>query len=192
MFSDLGTTPIDIFFYAFAVLTVIFSLVVVLSKNPITSAFSLVAVFFFLAGTYVLLNAHFIAALQILVYAGAVMVLFVFVIMLLNADLRQLDIVKNKPLRAGIGVVCFILLSFLIKAITQGQIAQVSGGFTPEKIQEYGGNVQIISELMFSDYILPFEITSILLLVGIVGSVSLAKREGRKMQPSSLKFRGKK
>jgi len=79
------------FFYAFASIAVICSLFVILKKNPVASAFSLVLVFFAFAGIYALLDAHLIAALQIFVYAGAIMVLFVFVIMLLNADVPSFD-----------------------------------------------------------------------------------------------------
>src|SRR3954470_23179547 len=86
-----------LFFYIFAGLAIACSVLVVFKKNPVASAFSLVLVFFAFAGIYALLDAHLIAALQILVYAGAIMVLFIFVIMLLNADMPQMDI-KRSPL----------------------------------------------------------------------------------------------
>lgn len=170
-----------LFFYGFSLIALIFSFFVILGRNPISNAFSLVAVFFCLAADYVLLQAHFIAAIQILVYAGAVMVLFVFVIMLLNADTKNLDIVKGRGkvwgFRSGAAVLCVALATIFIWSITNSPMSDITTGqLSPEKIDQLGGNVQVISQLMFSDYILPFEITSILLLVGIVGSVALAKR----------------
>jgi NADH-quinone oxidoreductase subunit J len=137
----------------------------------------LVGVFFCVAANFVLLQAHFIAAIQILVYAGAIMVLFVFVIMLLNADTKNLDLGRNKFFQGGAAVLCAVLLFMFIYAIRHGSTSVTKGMLTQEKIEGFGGNVQVISELMFSDYILPFELTSFLLLVGIVGSVALAKRK---------------
>src|SRR3954465_11499633 len=86
------------FFYLFAGSAIACSLFVVLKKNPVASAFSLVMVFFSFAGIYAMLDAHLIAILQILVYAGAIMVLFIFVIMLLNADVPSLDMARASPL----------------------------------------------------------------------------------------------
>ncbi len=174
---ELATGPLDIFFYVFATLGIGFALTVVLHKNPISSAFSLVMVFFCVAAIYALQHAHFIAALQILVYAGAIMVLFVFVIMLLNADLHKLDMGKSRVFQFGAGALCLALFCMLAWTVKNGTTAATPAGFTPEKVTEMGGNVRVLSELMFSDYILPFELTSILLLVGIVGSVALAKRK---------------
>lgn len=171
------TEAIDIFFYIFASIGILFALVVVLGKNPIASAFSLVVVFFTVAATYVLLNAHFIAALQILVYAGAIMVLFVFVIMLLNADIKNLDLGKSKFFQGAALVLCATLMGMFVWSVQNGTTSPNKVGLTPEKIDSLGGNVQVLSELMFSDFILPFELTSLLLLVGIVGSVALAKRK---------------
>lgn len=168
---------LDIFFYIFSGLAVLFSLFVVLGKNPIASAFSLVVVFFNIAAVYATMHAHFIAALQILVYAGAVMVLFVFVIMLLNADIRNLDLGKGRTFQIGAAVGCSVLLAMFVWFAKHGAVSPIRAGLSPEKIERAGGNLQVISELLFSDYILPFEMTSILLLVGIVGSVALAKRK---------------
>lgn len=167
----------DIFFYIFSAVALLFALLVVLGKNPISSAFSLVMVFFCVAANYVLLQAHFIAAIQVLVYAGAIMVLFVFVIMLLNADIKNVDLGKSKPFQIGAAALCGILCVMFAWSIMHGTTAPTKGALTLEKVESLGGNVRVLSELMFSDYILPFELTSILLLVGIVGSVALAKRK---------------
>ena len=166
------------FFFLFSGMAIAFSLLVILKKNPVTSAFCLVMVFFSFAGIYALLGAHLIAALQILVYAGAIMVLFVFVIMLLNADAPSLDIARSsRVFRSCAGVACVFLLGLMIWSFKQSALSESKHVFTPEVIQAAGGNTQVISQLMFSEYILPFELTSILLLAAIVGAVAISKRK---------------
>jgi NADH-quinone oxidoreductase subunit J len=166
----------DIFFYVFATIASLLALRVVTSRNPISGAFSLVITFFCVAAIYALMEAHFLAAIQILVYAGAVMVLFTFVIMLLNADVSAADFGRGFVGKfIALAVLGALVVGFNM-ALRTGMVSTNAGLFTPEKIKELGGNSRALSELMFSDYILPFELTSVLLLVGIVGSVALAKR----------------
>lgn len=165
------------FFYFFAGLAIVFSLLVVLKKNPVSSAFSLVIVFFSFAGIYALMQAHLVAALQILVYAGAIMVLFVFVIMLLNSDVPSFDLGRSHlGLRLGSVAVCGVLFVAFVWAF-KNSMNLAPGTMTVEKISAVGGNSRAISQLMFSEYILPFELTSVLLLAGIVGAVAIAKRK---------------
>ncbi len=170
-------------FYFFAGLAIVFSLMVILKKNPIDSAFSLVLVFFCFAAIYAMLSAHLIAAMQILVYAGAIMVLFVFVIMLLNADEPNFDLGKShKGLRFLVSIGAFVLFATLVfvfknqPAITE-QSKPALGKFTQTYIESVGGNTKVVSDLMFSEYLLPFELTSVLLLAAIVGAVAIAKRK---------------
>ncbi|NDD92610.1 NADH-quinone oxidoreductase subunit J, partial [bacterium] len=164
-------------FYLFAGMALAFSVLTVLKKNPVASAFSLVLVFFSFAGIYALLGAHLVATLQILVYAGAIMVLFVFVVMLLNSDTPTFDLRRTPPLfRVAAALVSFSLLALFVKVFREVTITARPGPFTSAAVEAAGGNTQVISELMFSEYILPFELTSVLLLAGIVGSVALAKR----------------
>ena len=166
------------FFYAFATLAILCSLFVVFKKNPVASAFSLVLVFFAFAGIYALLDAHLIAALQIFVYAGAVMVLFVFVIMLLNADTPSFDMGRTHlGLKFVAGLVSGLTLLIFIWAFKESVWPAPVGPFTTEAIESAGGNTQVIAELMFSEYILPFELTSVLLLAAIIGAVAIAKRK---------------
>lgn len=172
-------------FFIFAGLALAFALSVVLMKNPVSSAFSLVLVFFSFAGIYAVFDAHLIAALQILVYAGAIMVLFIFVIMLLNADEPSFDIEKTHPvirmtsitlgvaLWLGMVIVHFKASKTLIPAGLKGYV----GRFASDQVIAAGGNSKLLSKLMFSEYILPFELTSILLLAAIVGAVAIAKRK---------------
>jgi NADH-quinone oxidoreductase subunit J len=177
-----------IFFYVFASLAIACSLLVILKKNPVASAFSLVLVFFAFAGIYAMLDAHLIAALQVLVYAGAIMVLFIFVIMLLSADSPSFDsarthIVARFAAIAG-GVILFGLFVWAFR--NNAYLAPI-GNFTPENIEAAGGNTRVVSELMFSEYILPFELTSVLLLGAIISAVALAKRKGAPQLPAGYK-----
>jgi NADH-quinone oxidoreductase subunit J len=164
-------------FYLFAGVALAFSVMTVLRKNPVSSAFSLVLVFFSFAGIYALLGAHLIATLQVLVYAGAIMVLFVFVVMLLNSDSPSFDFRRTPALfRVAAGLVSLALFVLFVRVFKNSPSLAKPGAFTPEAIDAAGGNTRVISELMFSEYVLPFELTSVLLLAGIVGAVALAKR----------------
>ncbi|MCX8057229.1 MAG: NADH-quinone oxidoreductase subunit J [Ignavibacteria bacterium] len=151
------------------------AILLVLQKNPVYSALLLILHFLALAGLYLLLNAQFLAVLQILVYAGAIMVLFVFVIMLLN--LQNEESLKDPfNLRKIIATVLgFVLLLqfgvfFFIKAKDDLAIQP-----SPNSIE--AGSVKKIGELLFSVYLIPFEVTSFLLLVGIIAAIVLAKRK---------------
>jgi NADH-quinone oxidoreductase subunit J len=170
-----GVSPIT--FTILAGIAIACALLVVFKKNPVSSAFSLVLLFAAFAGIYAMLGAHLIAALQILVYAGAIMVLFVFVIMLLNADEPSFDLGRSHPaLRVLVGLFCATLLGFFIWAEKNSPGMVAPGAFTTGAVADAGGNSKVVSELMFSRYILPFELTSVLLLGGIVGAVAIAKR----------------
>ncbi|MGZ3688213.1 MAG: NADH-quinone oxidoreductase subunit J family protein [Bdellovibrionota bacterium] len=176
------------FFYLFAITAVACSLLVVLKKNPVSSAFSLVLVFFAFAGIYAILDAHLIAALQVFVYAGAIMVLFIFVIMLLNADTPSFDMGRSHlAVRIGGGALCALLFAAFVYAFKNSISMPTPGAFTPASVEAAGGNTQVLSELLFSEYILPFELTSVLLLAAIVGAVAIAKRKlsGDQMAPAA-------
>lgn len=172
-----------LFFYGFAALALAFSLVVVFHRNPVSSAFSLVMVFFAFAGVYALLDAHLVAALQVLVYAGAIMVLFVFVIMLLNADGPTFDFGRSHAaLRFASFAGCAVLLTAFVWCFKNTRLPENIGKFPAQRVEQLGGNTTVLSQLLFSEYLLPFELTSALLLAGIVAAVSIAKR---KIEPSS-------
>ncbi len=169
-------------FYVFASLAIGFSLLVVFKKNPVSSAFSLVVVFFAFAAIYAMFDAHLLAALQVLVYAGAIMVLFIFVIMLLNADAPSFDMGRAHPvIKLSAGVACTILFCLFVWAFKKsGDGIVPQGAFSPQAVEASGGNSKVIAQLMFSKYILPFELTSVLLLGAIVGAVAIAKRKPEK------------
>jgi NADH-quinone oxidoreductase subunit J len=166
------------FFLIFAGLAIACSLMVVLKRNPVASAFNLVVVFFAFAGIYGMLGAHLVAALQVLVYAGAIMVLFVFVIMLLNSDVPSFDLGRTHiGLKVGGAAASAALFALFVKAFQMSGKPAIEGVATPQAIEAAGGNTKVLSEMMFSGYILPFELTSVLLLGAIVGAVAIAKRK---------------
>ena len=146
-------------------------------KNPIHCALSLVGTFFCLGSIYVMLNAEFVAVIQVLIYAGAIMVLFLFVLMLLSprdADmpLRKLTIGKILACLLSLGI--FFQISFLFTG--NELILGPKGGYPIEIVEEIG-SIALIGRLLFTDYILPFEIIAILLLVAVIGAVVIAKRK---------------
>lgn len=158
-------------FYIFAALTLASGLLVILSRNPITSAMFLVVTIAFLAGLFVLLHAFFLAAVQVLVYAGAVMVLFLFVIMLLDLPAEERRKFNTFGIVAGIiGIVSlgYVFVSTIIKGGPGlGTTATLEGATAP------------LGKMLFTNYLLPFEIVSVLLLVAMVGVILLSKRDLR-------------
>ncbi len=163
----------DIFFYAFAALTLLCGLMVVanpFSRNPVTSAMFLVLTIVSMGGLFVLLNAFFLAAVQVLVYAGAVMVLFLFVIMLL--DLKEEERRKIKFAGLAMGVVSVgAVAAFLLKGLHDSKLG---AGLAPATAE---GATRPLGMLLFTDFVLPFEILSVLLLVAMVGVILLSKKD---------------
>ncbi len=161
-------------FGLFALIAVGCGINLVVQKHPVTSALSLIGVMGSLAVLYLLLGAEFIAAVQVIVYAGAIMVLFLFVIMLLNAGAE--DNVPGRSLTSKlIGIPAFIVFLGLVAWLIQTQYlnadAPVSfGTFT-------GGGPKEVGRSLFTQYLLPFEVTSVLILIAILGAVVLARKE---------------
>ena len=165
--------PLDpILFLIFAGIAVLAAINLVLQTHPISSALSLVAVMGALAALYLLLGAEFIAAAQLIVYAGAIMVLFIFVIMLLNAGAERRAGKARFAKWAGVPV--FALFIFVLGYLIQSRLPQTAGvqfgAFTKATALEIGRS-------LFTQYLLPFEVTSILILVAILGAVVLARKE---------------
>jgi NADH-quinone oxidoreductase subunit J len=159
-------------FYIFATLTLVSGLMVIanpFTRNPVTSAMFLVATIGSLAGLFVMLHAFFLAAVQVLVYAGAVMVLFLFVIMLLDLRVEERRTFNKFGIATGmIGVASlgYVLMSTIVKASPgKGLSGTVEGATIP------------LGKTLFTNYLLPFEIVSVLLLVAMVGVILLSKRE---------------
>ena len=163
-------------FTILAVVTVITAILVIVQRNPVASAIFLIMTLFSLAGIYLLLNAQFIAVIQVLVYAGAIMVLFLFVIMLLNLE-KEMKVVTRRKLQKALGVFLGIMLLAKFGMIFHSVILEgTKGKFPPEQVTAMG-NTQVVARLLFTNYLLPFEITSVLLLVAIIAAIVLAKRK---------------
>ncbi|MCD6527186.1 MAG: NADH-quinone oxidoreductase subunit J [Desulfuromonas sp.] len=162
------------FFYLVALVAIVAGFCVISCKNPINSAISLVMTFFCLAIFYVMLHAPFMAAIQIMVYAGAIMVLIIFVMMLLNQGAEV--IARYRHAVIGAFVAAALMMVQIIVLIKQGAVSATVGPISSDVIETVG-HTELIGQALFTDFLLPFEIASILLLVAIVGAVVLAKRE---------------
>jgi len=164
----------SILFYLTAFVAIVSAFFVTKCRNPVNSALNLVTTFICLAVFYVMLNAPFMAAIQIMVYAGAIMVLIIFVIMLLNLGIAT----KSKythALSAG-GILAALVLGVGSYFVMTGDPSTTGGAITDEVISQYG-HAELIGKSLFVDFLLPFEIASILLLVAIIGAVILSKRK---------------
>jgi NADH-quinone oxidoreductase subunit J len=164
-------------FYIFAAVAVLASMLVIAQRNPIYSVLLLIASFGALSGLYVLLEAPFVAVTQIIVYAGAIMVLFLFVVMLLNAPHEDTDydekvhpLRRPGPMRFGAALAGALVVE-LVWALTRSSTE--AGGFQAAAVS----SVRAIGRSLFTDYAFPFEVTSVLILVAMVGAVVLARRE---------------
>ncbi len=162
-----------ILFIIFGVICVAGAVNLLAQKHPINSALSLVVVMGALAGLYLLLGAEFLAAIQVIVYAGAIMVLFVFVIMLLNAG--EEEHTRGSKIALLFGVPGMIVGSVLVAWM----LLQNRPTSSDVKIGQLYGSARAIGHLLFKDFLLPFEITSVLVLIAIMGAVVLARRESQ-------------
>ncbi|MBK7973006.1 MAG: NADH-quinone oxidoreductase subunit J [Deltaproteobacteria bacterium] len=169
----------QIAFYVLALGALVSALGVVLVRNPITSALNLVVSLCFVAGLYALLEAHFVAAVQVTVYAGAIMVLFTFVIMLLDLGTvpARTGPPEGIPKATIMGALGAAFVGLVIHAVRGDIRVPTTAGMAPERVAELGGNSRLVGELLFGPYLLPFEVAGVLLLVALVGTVVMAKRD---------------
>ena len=159
-----------LFFYIFAALTVFGSIIVVSHKNPVASAISMVLTFFFTAVLFILLRAQFIAAIQVLVYAGAIIVLFLFTVMFLNIKEEALEFdAKDITKKITFLIIIIAVVGYFASMLTinLNPASEVSENF---------GTVESVGSLLFTEYLLPFELTSVLIVAAIIGVVSIARR----------------
>lgn len=163
-----------VFFLFVALVAVVSGVLVVTCKNPVYNALALVNTFFCLATFYVMLDAPFMAAIQLIVYAGAIMVLIIFVIMLLN--LGTVEVAKTSHAVAGGALMAVLIGVQSLYVVTRGTVSNVAGPMTEEALAKFG-HTELLAKSLFTDFLLPFEVTSILLLVAVVGAVVLAKRD---------------
>jgi NADH-quinone oxidoreductase subunit J len=168
---------LETIFYLLGGLTIGTALMVVLSKHPVRSVLFLVVTFFMITANYVLMNAQFIAIVNIIVYAGAIMVLFLFVLMLLNLNK------ENEPrgsllMTFGAVIAAGGLLTVFVAAIRDAVVAQP----TLDENSANAGLVENLGQLLFTKYVLPFEVSSILFIAAMVGAVLLAKRDKKTIE----------
>lgn len=166
-------------FWFLSFMAVLCGLMVVFSKNPVHSVLYLVLTFFAIAGHYILLNAQFLAAVHIIVYAGAIMVLFLFVIMLMNLN-KETEPHKTNWIKFSAVISSGLLLMVLIASIKGADIVVHKNTFNGEI-----GLIKNLGRVLFNDFLLPFEVSSILLLVAIVGAIMLGKKDTSANQLSS-------
>jgi NADH-quinone oxidoreductase subunit J len=165
-------STLEILFYALSAFALVSAVMVLTSKNPIHSVLWLILVFFAISGHYILLNAQFLAIVNIIVYAGAIMVLFLFVIMLIN--MKQESEPQKKLLVKFIGVIAGGSFLSLLVALAK-QTSQIEG----KTVLLNEGSIGLIHPLgkaLFSDYVVPFEISSVLFLSAMVGAVIIGKK----------------
>jgi NADH-quinone oxidoreductase subunit J len=160
----------QILFWVLSIFALFSALMVVTSKNPVFSVIWLIVTFFIISGHYILLNAQFLAIVNIIVYAGAIMVLFLFVIMLMNLS-KDTEPQKNKWLKIAGAIAggCLLLVMVAVLRNTEQSMTEMTTGNI--------GLIQNLGKALFKDYVVPFEISSVLFLSAMVGVVILGKRE---------------
>jgi NADH-quinone oxidoreductase subunit J len=163
----------QVFFFYFALVIASASVLVVAQRNPIYSALALLIMFFHVAGLYVTLHAEFLAAVQIIVYAGAILVLYLFVVMLLN--LRQDDRYHRQWPMAGM-VGATLVIEAIILTVMKGWTAPAVATGTETTVRATT-NAGAIGDVLYSTYLFPFEVASLILLVAMIGAIMLAKKD---------------
>jgi NADH-quinone oxidoreductase subunit J len=160
----------QILFWVLAIVSLFSAVMVITSRNPVYSVLWLIITFFSISGHYILLNAQFLAIVNIIVYAGAIMVLFLFVIMLMNLN-RDTEPQKNKWLKLAGAVAGGLLLVVLVAALRHAETG------TSEMNTGNIGLIENLGKVLFNEYVVPFEISSVLFLSAMVGAVIIGKRE---------------
>jgi NADH-quinone oxidoreductase subunit J len=164
-------TTTQILFWFLSAMAIVGAIGVVVSKNPIYCVLWLIVVFFAISGHYVLMNAQFLAIVNIIVYAGAIMVLFTFVIMFINLN-EHPEIPGNIYLKAAGLIAGLSLLIVLVAALSQS-----SGNDTIMRTGTNVGLIKNLGRLLFTDYVIPFELSSVLFLSAMIGAVVIGKKE---------------
>jgi len=158
-------------FYFLSFLAILCGLMVIFSKNPVYSVLYLILTFFAIAGHYILMNAQFLAAVHIIVYAGAIMVLFLYVIMMLNLN-KEAEPHKSNLIKFAAIVSAGLLLLTVIGSVRKGSENLV----VSQSVDKQIGLIENLGQVLFKDFLLPFEVASILFLSAMVGAVMLGKR----------------
>ncbi|MBP6558466.1 MAG: NADH-quinone oxidoreductase subunit J [Flavobacterium sp.] len=167
-----NATPIQILFCILAFITLATAFLTIYSKNPIHSAIYLVICFFSIAGHYLLLNAQFLAIVHVIVYSGAIMILFLFTVMLMNLN-KENEVYKPRITRLG-AIVTFCLMCLVLIAIFINSKPIVGEYITTGEDYQ---SIKVLGKVLLNEYMVPFEFASVLLLVAMIGAVLLSKKE---------------
>ncbi|MBA4317580.1 MAG: NADH-quinone oxidoreductase subunit J [Flavobacterium sp.] len=167
-----NATPIQILFCVLSVITLATAFLTIYSKNPIHSAIYLVICFFSIAGHYLLLNAQFLAIVHVIVYSGAIMILFLFTVMLMNLN-KENEVHKPRVTRLG-AIVMFCLMCLVLIAIFINSKPIVGEYVTTGEDYQ---SIKVLGKVLLNEYMVPFEFASVLLLVAMIGAVLLSKKE---------------
>ncbi|MBF0506899.1 MAG: NADH-quinone oxidoreductase subunit J [Nitrospirae bacterium] len=162
-----------IFFGYFSIAMIFVSILIITRRNPIHSILWMLVLFFHIAGLYLFLNAEFLAAVQMILYAGAILVLFLFVIMMLNLR-KEVEVERflgEWPIAVFVGGATLVLVIMALTTLTQGPVGQ----YTVEAIQAET-HVKALGKALYTEYLYPFEIASLILLIAVVGAMVLAKK----------------
>lgn len=164
----------QIFFFYQAFIIIFTAILAVTRKNPVHSVILMLVMFFHIASVYLFLNAEFMAAVQVIVYAGAILVLFLFVIFLLNLRSKEIQQrnIANWPTAAVLSGALFTIIAIAVKDIQVGP----SGKYTIEYINKHN-HINAVGELLYTENILAFEVASLILLVAIIGAITLTKKD---------------
>lgn len=165
----------QLLFFAVAAISIVAAFAVIFNKNLVHSALALLVNFGALAVLYVMLNAQFLGIVQVLVYAGAIVVLFLFVVMLLGAELGEKVTTWLTLRNVFLVILSLVLLTVVGTAVFESLILGAKGDFTAEAAQQFG-QVQLIGSKLFTDYVLSFQLVGVLLSVGVIGVVWLAQQ----------------
>jgi NADH-quinone oxidoreductase subunit J len=167
-----NATPVQILFCILAVITLATAFLTIYSRNPIHSAIYLVICFFSIAGHYLLLNAQFLAIVHVIVYSGAIMILFLFTVMLMNLN-KENEVYKPRVTRLG-AIVLFCLMCLVLIAVFINSKPIVGEYITTGEDYQ---SIKVLGKVLLNEYMVPFEFASVLLLVAMIGAVLLSKKE---------------
>ncbi len=167
-------------FWYLAAVVVASAIGVVVFRNPVHSALALVNTIFHVAGLFVILGAGFLAAVQVIVYAGAIVVLFLFTLMMLNMRALPTERVFHRQALLAIPLAILVAVEAVFVGVGTPEINEAfQGAFAPATISELGGSTQALATVLFTEYLLPFEVASVVLLVAAIGAIVLARRYDR-------------
>jgi len=161
-------------FIYLAIVIIFCAIKVISSRNPVHSALFMLPLFFHVAGIFILLNAEFLAGVQVLVYAGAIMVMFLFVVMLLNVKTESAGESFQDTWPAVLPL-AITLAGLVMVVLARADMKGVKGTFSPEAVAALG-NSQAVGRVLYTDFLFPFEVASVILLVAMIGAIVLAKK----------------